>query len=366
MATPDVVQAGEVRSASIESVRALAALAVLAGHVWLFANVGDPGRLVDSYPHRILYGGGYGVFVFFGLSGYLLFWPLARRHFAGGDAVDLRVYARNRALRILPLYWFAVLFLLVVQEHPNRLELAWRHLLFVQSLWRDSLTAVDGVLWSVAVEVQFYALLPLLAAALVRASRRSVGGAAAILLVLAGAAMVARRTLAPEGGDLWGYQLPTTFQFFVGGMLVALLRLAWERRAPRWLEGPLGSSTLWAAATLPLWAIVLYRFGTQDLVAVVSLLLVGALVLPLRPGLVTRALAWRPLALLGVASYSLYVWHVPLLDALEVHRGVAWVVAGVALCLAVAAVSYRLLEAPLLRLRRQWARTAAPQVGSAG
>lgn len=364
VAAPDVVQAGEVRLARIESLRALAALAVVLGHVWLVANLDQPARLIDTYPRRVLYGGGFGVFVFFGLSGYLLFWPFVRRHFGGGPPIDLRRYARNRALRILPLYWFAVLFLLVVQNGGGSLTLLWRHLLFVQSMWRDSLTAVDGVLWSVAVEIQFYALLPLLAVGLARLTRGSRAGAALVLGAAAVAAVLLRQALASRNGDLWGYQLPTTFQFFVGGMLVALLRQAWEERRPRWLDGPLGSSTLWIVASLPIWALVLDRFAWQSLLAVASFLLVGAVALPLRPGGLVRALDWRPLALLGVASYSLYVWHVPLIDALDVSGFARLALVAFPLSIAAAAASYRLVEWPGLRLRRQWARAAATQVGS--
>jgi peptidoglycan/LPS O-acetylase OafA/YrhL len=362
--TRDVLQAGEVRLARIESVRALAALAVLIGHVWLFSNLDQTTRLIDTYPHRVLYSGGFGVFVFFGLSGYLLFWPFVRRHFGDGTPMDLGRYARNRALRILPLYWFAVVFLLLVQNHGGTFELFWRHMLFVQSMWRDSLGAVDGSLWSVAVEIQFYVLLPFLAAGLALVTRRSRRGAAAVLLALAVLAAVARHQLAGRNGDLWGYQLPATFQFFVGGMVVALLRHSWEERRPAWLDGPLGSSTLWALASLPLWAIVIDRFGAQDLVAVATFLLIGALVLPLRRGVVVAALEWRPLALLGVASFSLYVWHVPIVDALGIEHSTALALLAPLLSVVAAFVSYRLVEAPVLRLRRQWAGASAPQVGS--
>jgi peptidoglycan/LPS O-acetylase OafA/YrhL len=181
--TPQVVQAGEVRSASIESVRALAALAVLAGHVWIFSH--PPQLWFDTFAHRLVYGGGFGVFVFFGLSGYLLFWPFARRYFGGGERIDLPAYARNRFLRIVPLYWIAVVVLLIVQNGGGRFEDWWRHLLFVQSMWRDSLNAVDGPLWSVAVEIQFYALLPLLAWGLAKTARGPPIGAAALIDALA-------------------------------------------------------------------------------------------------------------------------------------------------------------------------------------
>ena len=64
------------------------------------------------------------------------------------------------------------------------------------------------------------------------------------------------------------------------------------------------------------------------------------------------------LALIGVASYSLYLWHLPLVDALARHQTrdlVPLAVAGFGLSLLAAAASYRLVEEPFLRLRRNWA-----------
>ena len=101
-----VDQAGEQRLARIESLRALAALGVLAGHAW-GAHYAFGRGAMRSLPARTIFGGGFGVFVFFALSGYLLYRPLV-----DGDVrrrrVDLRRYAINRVLRTLPLYYAVV------------------------------------------------------------------------------------------------------------------------------------------------------------------------------------------------------------------------------------------------------------------
>src|SRR3954452_2209266 len=96
-----VTQAGELRSARIESLRAIAALGVLLGHQFVVSE----GLRFDTYWHKLIMGGGFGVDLFFALTGYLLFWPFARRWLADGPPVNLRRYALNRALRILPLYY---------------------------------------------------------------------------------------------------------------------------------------------------------------------------------------------------------------------------------------------------------------------
>jgi peptidoglycan/LPS O-acetylase OafA/YrhL len=91
---------------------------------------------------------------------------------------------------------------------------------------------------------------------------------------------------------------------------------------------------------------------------------VGACVLPVRRSRALRALEWRPLALLGVASYSLYVWHEPIVHGLRDATG--WGYApllglSLAVCVPIALLSYRLIEAPFLALRRRWAPAAAEQ-----
>jgi len=291
----------------------------------------------------------------------LFFLPQSRRNYR---LYVVGRYAANRALRILPLYYVAIVVLLLLQNDGGTFELWWRHALFVQAMWTDSLNAVDGSLWSVSVEIQFYVLLPLIAGALAWASGRSRARAAVILLVAAGASYALRRHFAANNGDLWGYQLPTTFIFFVAGMCVALLRHAWEQRSPRALDGLLGSSTLWALASLPAWALLVWRLNLQELAALGGFLLVGALALPLRRGLAVSALEWRPLAIVGISSYSLYVWQLPIMRAVDVSPGVAAIGAVGALCVAAGLASYPIIEAPVLRLRRRWAEGSAPQLAS--
>jgi peptidoglycan/LPS O-acetylase OafA/YrhL len=340
-----VDQAGEQRLARLESLRALAALGVLLGHVWGARHAfGATGT--DDLLGRTILGGGYGVFVFFALSGYLLFRPLANAVF-DGERVDLRRYAINRLLRTLPLYYVVVIVLLVVQEGGGSLEQWWRFLTLTENLFPSTVLTVDGPIWSLLVELQFYALLPLVAiglARLARGSRRN----AAVLLLVAGAAGAALRIYLLNhrhtGDPRIVYSLLTTAFFFVPGMLLALAR---DVR----LRGPLGSGDLWLLASIPVWLFISDDYSRTALAAVASFLVVGAAVLPLRHGPLVRALDWRPLALVGVGSYSLYLWHLPIVEALARHGALLW---AVPLSLVAALVSYRLVEAPFLRLRRRW------------
>ena len=340
----EVTQAGELRSARIESLRAIAALGVLLGHQFVVSR----GLRFDTYWDRIAMGGGFGVDLFFALTGYLLFWPFARQWFGGGEHVNVRRYALNRALRILPLYYVVVAVLLIVREDGGTPGQWWRFLTFTETFSHSTLLQVDGVVWSLVVELHFYVLLPLLAWGIAKLARGSIARAATTLVALGGASLLVQAAYVGFGSprnEILAYALPARFYLFVPGMLLALVRCKAPSKLPR--------ADAWLLAAAALWLVVVYDYELAPLAALPCFLMVGAAVLPLRAGPLVRALEWRPLALIGVASYSLYLWHVPILDAL----GGAYakqLVLGTPICLAVAFVSYRLVEAPFLRLRRRW------------
>lgn len=357
-------QAGERRSAAVESLRALAALAVLEGHVFGTSH-GYGGVIYATFLNRTLFGGGFGVFLFFALTGYLLYRPFARRDFGGGDRVRFGRYAANRAVRILPLYYVVLVVYILAFDHGGSATTWWRSVLFLENFYPPTLGHIDGVMWSLVVELQFYVLLPFLAAALARLAAGSPRLGAVSLLgvgVLAELVRLATVTTVHTGDLRWQYSLPATFVFFVPGMLLAVLETRWEAVVPR-LPRRLLRPWVWFAAGVALWLVVTWRYDLDVVLVPAALLMVGSLVLPMGRDVVHRVLEWRPLAALGVASYSLYLWHFPIVD----HVGAAsWAPHGyvglLAVCVpfavAVALVSYRLVEAPFLRLRRAWTSTS--------
>lgn len=353
-------QAGETRSSRIESLRALAALGVVVGHVYGTAHRYD-GTVYSTLLGRTLLGGGFGVTLFFTLSGYLLFLPFVRSLWGSTPNVPLRSYAMNRALRVLPLYYVVIAFFLVVDGGEQR-HVWWRYALMVEGFWNDSVARIDGPVWSLALEVQFYALLPLLAVALHRLSRGSLAVAGGLLLGLGGALLLVRE-LTVHGAHptlVWQYGLPAWAVFFVPGLLLALLKVRCERRPPQRLQvAPLAHPLVWMAVSVALLLAVFARYRLDGLLLPAWFLLVGACVLPLGSDRGLRWLAWRPLSLVGVCSYSLYLWHDPLVVRLQ---AASWspkgfpglLVVAVPLSLLVAAVSYRVVEEPFLRRRRPW------------
>ncbi len=379
----EISQAGEVRSRRIESARAIAALAVLVGHVWA-VSLAFRG-LFDGYGSRLLIGGGMGVHLFFVLSGYLLFWPFARAMFGDNAPTDLRRYARNRALRILPLYYAVIFILLVFQPLDASRSDWWRFALFIQNYSPRTIFKLDSPMWSLAVEVQFYILLPLIAGGVALIARRSLARGAAVIGLFGIASAVLRWWQVLRHGDaatptdfLAGYaSFSTLFFLFATGMLICLLRLHWERKPPRWLATPLGRAEVWIGAAILGWAVVVWDRSWVMGIAVPSFLLVGACVLPMRGGVAHRVMESRWLARVGVISYSLFLLHVPLIFAMidkvtfrrpDGGTGVRpahevsffkLLVATLVVSLTAATIGYFAIERPFLLRRRRWSRSAA-------
>lgn len=372
-----VAQAGELRSARLESVRALAALGVLVGHDFASYHGFGPAT-THGFFNRALYGGGVGVFLFFALTGYLLYWPFARRDFLAGAAVNIRTYSLNRVLRIVPLYVVVVVATLAIVKDGGHAEWWWRFLTLSENFSPDTAGQVIGALWSVVVEIHFYILLPLLALALARLSRGRPAVAGGLLAALGAVSLVLwlwkvdrpHIALGPfahaaPNDPLWRYNLPATFFYFVGGMMLALVRVHIERHGrPRVLDGPLGRASAWFAAAVALLLLDFQDLHWNPVMTVVGFLVVGACVLPLRPSPLHAVLSWRPLALVGVISYSIYAWQGPIIEELygtSLPKGVVFVAVLVGV-IGFSALSYRVVEAPFLRLRRRWADTspAAP------
>jgi len=107
------------------------------------------------------------------LSGFCLFLPYAKSMVYGTEAPCAKVFYKKRVARIFPSYYFSVLlvlflFALPLGEYADH-QFLWKdllsHIFFVHNFSYDTLigTKLNGVLWTVAVEVQFYLIFPLLA-----------------------------------------------------------------------------------------------------------------------------------------------------------------------------------------------------------
>ena len=309
-----------------DSLRAVAALMVLVYHVALSSGAASTeqwGRVVSQFNA--------GVAVFFVISGFLLYRPFVAARLSGGRPPGARGYARRRALRILPAYWFALTVLAIFPGLPGVFTSDWwRYYFFLQVY--DAATQFQGLrpAWSLCVEVSFYAALPLYALALrkllgprrlgvqVRAEIALLGGfwvAAFVLRML-----FTGRLGLMEASDNLLYTLPSTLDWFALGMGLALLSAAVDisgapSRIVSFIEDH--SLLIWIAGG-GFWVLTTIPRGDPGTVHHAAAGLLGlVLVLPAVFGgdkYPHRILASAPLAWLGVISYGLFLWHEPMAD----------------------------------------------------
>lgn len=391
---------------ALDGVRAIAALSVVFFHsfqLWAPRKVILGVDITDQWNYAQT-----GVHLFFVLSGFLLFLPFARAMLAGRALPSTRRFYARRALRILPTYWVCLIVLVLVQL-PKFLSLTGlgnvlAHVFLVHDNFPDFNRAIEGPFWTLALEAQFYLVLPLFALGIskvvgaTRSARRlalAVVGLLAAVLGLRALDAYAQSWLPRLHGFAYVAVLVPTritqgvqgkfLEVFALGMLCAVGYIAAieQRRVPARLVRGMGLGALGVAALayvvlpqvlahhyfiVPQADILAARGDPLDLFGP---LLTGAgyaglmfAVLLLGGGL-AAVFAWGPLRLIGLMSYSLYLWHLPFVHGwMPYMQPLPWpwrlVVAFV-----VAYCSYLLLERPFLASRKRLTERAALPSASA-
>ena len=351
----------------IEGMRAIAV-----GLVLLFHGYGKP-----------FTGGFVGVDVFFVISGFLITSLLLHEQIKDGRISIGRFYAR-RVRRILPASALTVLATIVaayyllgfISGNEVASDAKWTavfaaniHFALVGTDYLGSQLPPSPLqhMWSLGVEEQFYLIWPglfLLLAVIVRLSRRRnvLHVLAASLLVVIGASL-AWSVIQTSSNATWAYFSPLTRAWELAlGALIAVIGPTISRVPNRWvyqvaallgLAGIIVSAlTLTPSMPYPGWAVTIPVVGTA--------LLIGA-------GcgnpqtVIGRALSVRPMQWLGARSYSLYLWHWPILMIAAQYAGhhlSTWQNSGLLLgAVAASAITFRLVENPVRNSRVLKSRT---------
>ncbi|MDD5897200.1 MAG: acyltransferase, partial [Clostridia bacterium] len=277
------------------------------------------------------------------LSGFLLYLPHARALTEGTPAPSVRRFYFNRAVRILPSYLFAVLVALFCIAIPQRLypstgAMLWdviSHLTFTFLFWPATYvsTPLNVALWTIAVEVQFYLLFPLLAKAMKKHPALTAG---AMMLC----AWVYRLCVARFATDttILINQLPSFLDVYAIGMLGAAgycrmrLFLANARRYERMTVEAL-SIAIFAACAYGLISILKAQSSaslnghealrlSQMAVRLPLAVTLGLMMFSAAhwPRMLQRLLDNPLMRFLSTISMNLYIWH----QVLAVQMRLAW------------------------------------------
>lgn len=350
-------------------------------HVRAFDGLRGVAVLLVVFYHATmgrLSGGFLGVDLFFALSGFLITSILVDEYESRGG-ISLSAFYARRALRLMPAL-FAMLAIyvpvaLVLAQHATQ------HLAaaaFAASYVMNWVIAFDlgphgfvGHTWSLGIEEQFYLFWPLvLLLALGWAGRRA---AATVGLVLLAVSTIWRTYLAAHGAS-WdriycGFDTSTDALF--AGCVLALVDLSpamlgFVRRSwciPGAVIAAFCVLAVWGAHWMALWGMTVFGLSAAWLVRMLSL-----------PGEnpLKTLLEWTPLRLLGRISYGVYLWHGFILWLLLfAHLPDRLIILAIApLSVAVAFLSYTVVEQPFLRMKvRRFSRLtryeAAPVIVSA-
>lgn len=370
---PDAPLGAANRLEGFDGLRAVAVLAVGAYHFFLtvavFPNVTTWN--LDERTWNIGQQFRVGVWVFFVLSGFLLYRPHAYAHLGIRRAPYLASYAWSRFLRIWPAYAVAVFVLSYVWHkipmggHRSFLI----HVTLLQNYRYSEFFRGLGPAWSLVVEVAFYVFLPVFAAFVAWLATR-VGAWRAEVASLVGLALFGYGwQIAAAGHDQWAAGLPSFLPTFAIGMALAVL-VAHGR-----------GSFLSTVARHGVWcwvgalAIVVvkgatfgadtfsggFEFGNQLGYSAIALLLVLPAVYGRAGSFPNTALRSRPLHSLGLISYGVFLWSTPVIDEVQFHwipntgfharSGLVALVA-FAVTVAIATVSWFCVERPALSLKR--------------
>ena len=340
----------------IDGLRAIAVLAVILNHV--------SGDLLPS--------GFLGVDVFFVISGYVITASLYGRDDRGLAEMLLDFYLR-RIKRLLPALavFVAVTALLFSFFSPAPRQSLETGLLSLFGLSNIHLIAVgadyfgDSVqlnpfmhTWSLGVEEQFYLVYPALIWMLGFGAPRSRTRLLLLLAALGVVSLAGFVHLAIAQPLLAYYAMPARFWELTAGACVFWAGLTGGASSRPW--------THWAAtgALFALLPVLLLPGRFQVTGTVLACALTVVVLACSRPGGASfKLLASRPLVLIGLISYSLYLWHWGLLVLARWTVGLHWwsVPIVLALTFAAAALSYRYVEVPARRAT--WSTTRAREIG---
>jgi peptidoglycan/LPS O-acetylase OafA/YrhL len=365
--------------------RAVAAFAVVAHHVGF-----ETGATYRSVFGPILARLDLGVPIFFAISGYLLGSPFIRRLLDGEPISGVPRFWIRRAVRIYPAYWLVLTCIVLffgVEITSVRDAVLLYGLLQIYDVHTFYLGMVQA--WTLCTEISFYAVLPLLAIAArsVFGRLRSIDPVRGLLVGCVGLYVVgfawrlAMFGFDPSFARIGLFWLPGQIDFFAIGLAIAVLRVKRDRdpRFARMIDTRWMHPAVWWVGAAVAFAIVCsigltrtpvvagahLEFGSggdfvrQFLYGVVALCMLVPVALPARTSPATaRILGNRSMVMLGVLSYGVYLWHKNLIPKVQSwfgwnqFEGSFLVVFGVVsvLSVALAWITYRLVEAPLLRL----------------
>jgi len=316
-----------------------------------------------------------GVDLFFFISGFVLFYPYGRYLFEGKPLQTVTHFAYRRFIKIVPSYYLQMLivtpWILAAFAGSMLLWQYFSHLTFIYNWFRDTFGAINGVWWTLALEVQFYVVFP----ALCWLMRRWPVATFIGMAVIANAYRLSTRHCC-VGDYVVQSQMPAFLDLFGSGMLAAWLFTFLHARIKRpETLAPLFSGiailgfVMYGALLYSLYVIRIqpdwqYVWSDSNLTLLGLTFLVLTVASCLASAWWRAVLGNRVLVFFSVISYNLYLWHqlignfigkhnfpLPRTAAFATDRAwqLSFTIVSVAVSIAVSTIITYAFERPLLR-----------------
>lgn len=354
----------------LDGLRGVAVLLVLWYHVWEISFLPAPAAWMQFVPET----GFIGVSLFFFLSGFVIAYPFVAALLCGRPQPEWGHFAWRRFVKIVPSYVLCIGMAYAIgyaQRQPGASTFPdiVTHLLFVHTWFPHRYGTIAGVLWTLSVEIEFYALFPLL---WWRFKRQPWGTAAGMIA----AAWLWRHAMAAccyaGAFEMYEENVPGYLDVFAFGMLSAYAYVRFRTTRMQALAPAVALAgvaltvvllqSLYADRLAPLWSNVWQIDGRPFLALGFALVALGFL---RSPGWFAAILDNPPLRFLATISYNLYLYHQMIARELlrrhvpsyagDPHFDYGWQIryteVATGLSVAFATVVTYAFERPLLRLR---------------
>lgn len=327
----------------LDPLRAIGGLWVLAFHCYENQQAGIIGGVATDVEisDQIAKASDFAVAMFFVISGFVIFLPLARSGLAGAPMRRGRTLLLRRCARLLPLYFFVVTVVWAVTDPvmPGDWTDLVLHLTMLDIYSDRDIFSIVGPAWSLAVEFHFYVVMALLAPVLAAGCRRlprwgraSILWLVPVMLIASGlwwASFVGPRYQLGGSVSMWFGPLSKSAVFGLGCVLALVVAHGGVTKsiAIRLSMFVFGALIVWmsVAAMVPpkvnprpeeLYVNFLEAAFFLNFDAVAAFFVVGSIVSSAK-ATSPRFLRWKPLVAAGTWSYGIYLIHEPVIRALR-------------------------------------------------
>jgi peptidoglycan/LPS O-acetylase OafA/YrhL len=264
----------------------------------------------QGYVHRFFLEGIYGVSIFFTISGFILALPFAENKLMQGKPVILKQYFWRRVTRLEPAYIITLTGYFILRVYVYKYESFhellphfFASLFYVHNIVYDSHSSINGVAWSLEVEIQFYLLMPLLS--YLYCIKKTIARRAIFLALTIGGAIFSYY----HQYDIANFLYKGCY--FFCGMLLADIYLLTKKSFDNSIYTFIGAACLITSLFVPGYYENVFFSTLKIMLVFIFFFLI------IKNSTLKKWFSYAPVAIIGGMCYSIYLLHIGVLGILR-------------------------------------------------